>query len=161
MVFLGVYSGFCGLLWFLVVFLGFYNGFEPLTTKTIVKTKKTHENSILRDSLEIVVFLVFLVFTVVLVFCCGYWWFFVVFTLVLLVCRAWFLVVFLGFYSGFELLTTKTIVKNQENPENSILRDSLKMVVFLVFLGFYSGFGGLLWSLVVVLGFYTGFGGLL
>ena len=69
--------------------------------------------------------------------------------------------VFLGFYSGFEPLTTKTIVKTKKTHENSILTDNLKMVVFLVFLSFYSGFGGLLWSLVVFLGVYSGFVGLL
>ena len=67
----------CG---FFVVFLGFYSGFEFLTTKTTVKTKKNHEFWILGDNLKMVVFLVFfwffLVFTVVLVVCCGCWWFF-------------------------------------------------------------------------------------
>ena len=68
----------------------------------------------------------------------------------------WFVVVFLGFYSGFELLTTKTTVKTEKNHEFWILRDSLKMVVFLVFLCFYSGFGGLSWFLVVFLNFFSG-----
>ena len=41
---------FGGFSWF------FFRGFELLTTKTTVKTKKNHENSILRDSLKIVFF---------------------------------------------------------------------------------------------------------
>ena len=41
--------------------------------------------------------------------------------------------VFLGFYSGFELLITETTVKTKNNHEFWILRDSLKMVFFLVF----------------------------
>ena len=65
------------------------------------------------------------------------------------------LVLFLGFYSclgGQELETTITTKKNHQN---SILRDSLKIVfswflqwvwcffmVFVGFLGFYNGFGG-------------------
>ena len=80
LVFLGFYSGFGGLLWFLVVFLGFYSGFEVLATKTTVKTKKNKQNSILRDNLKMVVFLVFWGFTVVSVFFCGCWCFFVSFT---------------------------------------------------------------------------------
>ena len=58
LVFRGFYSGFGGLFW-LVVFLGFYNGFELLTTRTIAKTKKNHEFWSLRDSLKMVVVLVF------------------------------------------------------------------------------------------------------
>ena len=77
---------FGGLSCFLVVFLGFYSGFELLTTKTTVKTKKNHENSILRDNLKMVVFCFFtVVFTVVLVVCRGFWWFVVNFTIGLVV----------------------------------------------------------------------------
>ena len=107
----------------LVVFLGFYSGLSrqdlettvktnhqnhcknqeknpkpQQTTKTTVKTKKSHQNFRLRDSLKIVVFLVVLGFYSDI----GG--------------LLWFLVVFLGFYSGFEVLTTKTIVKKQKKP---------------------------------------------
>ena len=58
---LGFYSGFGvffmvfgGFSWFLV-----YNGFELLTTKTTVKTKKIHQFWIWRDSLKMVVFFLF------------------------------------------------------------------------------------------------------
>ena len=60
---------------------------------------------------------------------------------------------FSWFYSGFELLTTKSTVKTKKNHQFWILRDTLKMVVFLVVLVFYSGFGGLSWFLMVFLGF--------
>ena len=50
-----------------MVFLGFYNVFVGQELETTVKTKKNHQNCILRDSLEMVVFWFFLVFTVVLV----------------------------------------------------------------------------------------------
>ena len=139
-----------------IVVLCVYSGFELLTTETSVKTmekqQKTttnHQNHskpprktrkttifklslILRDSLKMVVFLVFLG---------GLEWFW------------WFLVVFLGFYSGFKLLTTKTTVKNKKNHEIWILRDSLKMVVFLVFLGGLEWF----WWFVVVFGGFSWF----
>ena len=48
--------------------------------------------------------------------------------------------VFLGFFNGFELLTTNTTVKAKKNHEFWILKNNLKMVVFLVFLGFCNGF---------------------
>ena len=60
-----------GLSLFLVVFLGFYTGFGGLELETIVKTKKSHQNSILRDSLKIVFFWFFLVLQ-------WFWWFVVV-----------------------------------------------------------------------------------
>ena len=66
---------------------------------------------------------------------------------------------FSWFYSGFELLTTKSMVKTKKNHEFWILRDPLKMVVFLVVLVFYSGFGGLSWFLMVFREFYNRFGG--
>ena len=66
---------------------------------------------------------------------------------------------FLGFCSGFELLTTKTAVTTKKKPPNSILRDSLTMVVFLVFLGVYCGFGGFSWLLAVCRECYRRFGG--
>ena len=94
--------------------------------------------------------------------------------MVLVVCPGFWL--FLGFYSGFELLTTKTTVQTKKNHEFWILRDNLKIVfIVLVFLGLYSGFGGLLlfwwlflvftvvfvfflWLLVVFREFYNTFG---
>ena len=94
-----------------------------------------HEFWILRDTLKMVVFLVFLGFYT------GFGG------------LSWFLMVFRGFYSGFELLTAKSTVKTKKNHQFWILRDPLKMVVFLVLLDFYSGFGGLSWFLVVFLGF--------
>ena len=72
MVFLGFYSGFGGLSCFLVVFLVFFCGFELLTTKTTVKTKQNHEDSILRDSLKMVFFGGFSWFLQ------WFWWFVVV-----------------------------------------------------------------------------------
>ena len=54
-------------------FLGFYSGFGGQELETTVKTKKNHQNSILRDDVKIVFFLFFLGFTVVLVVCCGFW----------------------------------------------------------------------------------------
>ena len=80
--FLGFCAGFGGLSWFLVVFLGFYGGFGGQQLETTAKTKKNHQNSIWRDGLKMVVFLVFLGF------CAGFGG------------LSWFLVVFLGFYSG-------------------------------------------------------------
>ena len=91
---------------FLVVFLGFYSGFELLTTKTIVKTRKNHQNSILRDSLKMVFF----------VFCFSWFlqWFCGVFSR--------FFGGFLGFYSGFELLITKTAVNTKNNHELQVFQ---------------------------------------
>ena len=65
-------------------------GFELLTTKTTVKPKKKHHNSVLRDSLKLVFFLVFY---------SGFG------------CCSGFSVVFLGYYSGFRLLSAKTTVE--------------------------------------------------
>ena len=59
---------------------------------------------------------------------------------------SWFLVVYLGFYSGFELLITKTTVTTKKKLT---LRDSCKIMLFLSFLVFCSGFGGVSWFLVV------------
>ena len=110
-----------------MVLPGFYSGFGGQELETTEKTRKNHQNSILRDSLKMVVFLVFLgVYSGLLWFLMGFSWFYMV------------LVV--------ELETT---VKTRKNHQNSILRDNLKMVVFLVFLGFDSGFGVFLWLLVV------------
>ena len=63
--------------------------------------------------------------------------------------------VFLGFCSGFEFLTTKITAKTKKNHEFWILRNNLKMVVclvfFLVFTLFFvflfHGFGGFSWFL--------------
>ena len=66
---------------------------------------------------------------------------------------------FSWFLRWFWWSRTRNHRKNQENHQNSIWRDGLKIVVFLVFLGFCAGFGGLSWFLVVFLGFYGGFGG--
>ena len=104
-------------------FAAFLQWFRALDHQNHCKTKKNHEFWILRNNLKIVVFLVF-------------FWFFLVFTVVLVVCCGFF-VVFLGFYSGFEFLTTKTTVKTKKNHEFWILRDNLKMVVFLVFFWFF------------------------
>ena len=67
--------------------------------------------------------------------------------------------VFLGFYSGFELLTTRVAVRTKKNQQKSILRYRLKMVFSLVSRGFYSGLGVFSWLLVVFLLFYSRFGG--
>ena len=71
-----------------------------MTTKPTVKTKKNHEFWILRDSLKMVVF------SGISLFLQWFWYFFHA-------C----LVVFLGFYSGFELLTTGTAVITKNNHE--------------------------------------------
>ena len=84
-----------------MVFLGFYSGFGGQELETTVKTKKNHENFILRDSLKMVVILVFLVF---LGFYSGFGG------------LSWLLVVFLGFYSGFELLNHRNRCKQKEQP---------------------------------------------
>ena len=53
---------------------------------------------------------------------------------------------FLGFYSGFELLTTKTSVKTKQKHEFLTLRDSFFFEVFCWFLQwllcFFMVFGG-------------------
>ena len=54
-------------------FLGFYSGFGGQELETTVKTKKTHQNSILRDNLKVVFFCLSCFVTVVLVVCCGFW----------------------------------------------------------------------------------------
>ena len=69
----------------------------------------------------------------VLVVCHGFWWF------------------FSAFFRGFELLTTKTTVKTKKNHDNSILRDSLKMVVFRFFSWFLQWF----WWFVMVFGGFS------
>ena len=81
-------------------------GFELLTTKTTLETKKNHHNSMVRDNLNLVFCfcffcLLFLVFTVALVVVHGFWLF------------------FLGCYSSFKLLGTKTTVEIQKNNEFS------------------------------------------
>ena len=63
-----------------MVFSGFYNGFELLTTKATVKTKKNHQNPVLRDGLKMVCFFVSLAFYSCFGCFCGCWWFFVSFT---------------------------------------------------------------------------------
>ena len=79
--------------------------------------------------------------------------------MVLVIC-SWFLVVFLGFFQRFRALDhQKTTVKTKKKHENSILRDSLKMVFFS---GFFPGFYIFFFFFVVVGGFrefYTRFGG--
>ena len=117
--FLGFYSGFGDLFMVLVVFLGFLQWLRVLDhQKTTVKTKKNHENSILRDSLKMVFF--FWVFF--LVFYSGFGGLFMVFG---------------GFSRLFQRFRAldhqKTTVKNKKKHENSILRDSLKIVVFFWF----------------------------
>ena len=86
---------------FFVIFLGFYSGFELLTTKTTVKTRKTTRLYFER-SFEHGVSLCFSLFLQCV--CCCF---------SLLFCD------FLGFYRGFELLTTKTIAKIKKSHEFS------------------------------------------
>ena len=69
----------------------------------------------------------------------------------------WFLLVFLGFYSGFGSLDHQNHCKNQEKQRKLYFEREFENCVFSGFLGFYSGFGGLLWFLLVFLGFYSGF----
>ena len=71
---------------------------------------------------------------------------------------SWLLVVFLGFYGCFGGQQLETTAKTKKHHEFLLLRDRLKLVVFLVFLGFCGGFGGLSWFLVVFLSFCGGFG---
>ena len=95
-----------------MVFLGFYSGFGGQELETTVKTKKNHEFWILRDSLKMVVFLVF---TVVLVVCCVFWW---------------FVVVFCGFswcLQWFRVLDDQNHCKNQGKSRILDVEISLKM----------------------------------
>ena len=70
---------------FLLFFHCFYRSFGGQELETTVKTKKNHEFWILRDSLNMVVFLVFRGFTMVLVFFVVVGGFFVSFTIGLVV----------------------------------------------------------------------------
>ena len=69
----------------------------------MVKSKKNYQTSILRENLKMFLLLFFLVFTVVLVVCRGFWWFFKVFTVVLVVCR--------GFWWSFNVFTVVLVVR--------------------------------------------------
>ena len=64
--------------------------------------------------------------------------------------------VFNSGFGGYKLETT--VIKTKKNHQNSILRDSSRMVFFWCFLGFYNSFGGLSWFFGGFF-FYNDFGG--
>ena len=70
--------------------------------------------------------------------------------------HVFFCFVLRGLYNGFEILTTKTIVKTKQSNAFSSFLNSLKFVCFSVSLNFDKGVHCLSWSFIVVLGFYTG-----
>ena len=141
-----------------MVFLNFYSGFELLTTIVTVKTKKHHQNYILRGSLEMFSFFVLFY----LVFAMGFWWFLQCFFTVFSMGFGGFH----GFTNGFGGQELETIVKTKKHHQNCILRDSLDflfcftwflqwfLVVFaMVFGGFCNGF----WCFFMVFGGFSWF----